>query len=46
MDTGTVAEAVRAGCPNGKPDWVDEIWFVDTSIDTDPEFHDFTNLFG
>jgi hypothetical protein len=45
MNTEKMARAVKTGCPDGKPAWVDEIWFVDTSIETEPEFYDFTNLF-
>lgn len=45
MNTHKMARAIKAGCPDGKPDWIDEIWFADTSIDTEMEFHNFTNLF-
>ena len=36
----TILSAIREACPEGRPDGVDEIWFVD--IFNKAEFHDFT----
>lgn len=39
-------EAIRAAFPNGNPPGVDQVWYVDTSIENALEFKDFTRETG
>ena len=42
MNEPTMLSAIRDAYPNGLPDWVDKLWFADTSIPENPRFRDFT----
>ncbi len=42
MNERKMLDAIREAYPNGLPRGVDQVWFADTSIPTDPLFRDFT----
>jgi hypothetical protein len=42
MNEEKMLEAIQKAYPNGLPQGVDQIWYVDTSIPSNIEFRDFT----
>jgi hypothetical protein len=43
MNEGKMLDAIQKAYPNGPPQVVDQIWYVDTSIPSEIEFRDFTH---
>ncbi len=42
MNDGMMLDAIQTAFPAGPPPGVDQVWYADTSIESDPEFRDFT----
>ena len=43
MSHGKLLEAIRLAFGGGMPEGVDQLWYVDTSIELELEFWDFTS---